>query len=602
MTDPRIPVDASLFAALRARRPELVTARASKGTMVATSHLIEDLVARSPAPCVLLSGFQHGRHWAVERDRYLQLAGGNEVIAVFAGDEPPPGWEARHVGVRLRDGDPLTQEWFVLAIGPDIAVTLCGLDAGTHATPPGADPTVDDSDRLFEVIWSFDPDIAHAALDVVVDAVAEAAPDRVDAVRSAVAGAREAEVDAAAVARSADHLVAGLVGRLERSRAIERATARQMDLAKNQFLSRMSHELRTPLNVVLGFSQLLQLEAAADADREGLAHIERAGRHLLGLIDEVLDISRIEEGRLDLELEAIPVSAAVAEVLSLSAPLAAERGITVDAAAAEASSRLVWADRRRLRQVLLNVVQNAVKYNVEGGRIDVGVVRMSDGLVRIAIRDTGPGIATDSLERIFMPFERASEPEVEGTGLGLPISQRLARAMGGRIEVDSRVGGGATFMVALPEARSGRGPGDGADTEGDAAASPASAAEAAPAEIVYVEDNPPNVRLVERALEGRHVVVRTAPTAEEGLLLARGPVRPALVLLDLDLPDQPGITVLEHLRADPELHDVPVVVVSSDAMPATAERLAAAGATAYLTKPLDLRTFLDTVDALLAQA
>jgi CheY-like chemotaxis protein/anti-sigma regulatory factor (Ser/Thr protein kinase) len=288
----------------------------------------------------------------------------------------------------------------------------------------------------------------------------------------------------------------------------------------------------------------------------------------------------------------VPVAAAIDEVLSLVRPLADQRGITIDETAAAASSLAVCADPRRLRQILFNVVQNAVKYNVQGGRIEVRAHRTSDGLVRIAVRDTGPGIPPEALDRIFVPFERASEADVEGTGLGLPISLRLARAMGGRIDVDSRPGSGSTFTVALPETAASV-DGDAVDAEGDAAP--------APAEVLYIEDNVANVRLVERALADRDVVVRTAPTVQQGLALARGPIRPALVLLDLHLPDGQGTDVLEALRADAELHDVPIVVVSSDAMPATARRLLDAGASEYLTKPLDLPAFLATVDGLLAQ-
>jgi len=310
----------------------------------------------------------------------------------------------------------------------------------------------------------------------------------------------------------------------------------------------------------------------------------------------VLDISRIEEGRLDLKTEIVPVASAVEEVLSLGRPLADQRGITVDASAVASSPLAVSADPRRLRQILLNIVQNAVKYNVQDGRIEVAVHRTSEGLVRIAVSDTGPGIPADALDRIFVAFERVGEEEVEGTGLGLSISLRLARAMGGRIEVDSRPGAGSTFTVALPEARPAEG--EAREAGGDEAEPP----RAAPAEVLYIEDNPGNVRLVERALAGREVTLRTAPTVQEGLELARGPVRPALVLLDLHLPDASGTAVLEALRRDADLRDVPIVVVSSDAMPATARRLLDAGATDFLTKPLDLRSFLATVDALLARS
>jgi signal transduction histidine kinase len=388
------------------------------------------------------------------------------------------------------------------------------------------------------------------------------APDQVEAVRATVAAVQTSEVDARVVAANADHLVAGLIERVERSRELERATARQLNLAKTQFLSRMSHELRTPLNVVLGFAQLLQLEARTDGDREGLAHIERAGRHLLGLIDEVLDISRIEEGRLDLELEQVPVAGAVEEVLSLVRPLADQRGITIDETAAASSSLAVCADPRRLRQILFNVVQNAVKYNVQGGRIEVRAHRSSDGFVRIAVRDTGPGVPPDALDRIFVPFERASEADVEGTGLGLPISLRLARAMRGRIDVDSRPGSGSTFTVALPETA--------ASADGDAATTVrwARTSRRAGSRRGALHRGQRGQRAARRA-RARRSRRRPAhrPDRPAGPRAGAGPIRPALVLLDLHLPDGRGTDVLAALRADAELSDVPIVVVSSDAMP-----------------------------------
>jgi len=486
--------------------------------------------------------------------------------------------------VRLRSGDPLTQEWFVLALGPDVAVTLCGLDAGARLPPEGEVAPADDSDRLFEVVWSFSPGVARDAFGVVRDAIAQAAPDRLPEVDRALAGADQLEpVSAELVARGADHLVAGLMERVERSRRLERRTAARASLAKTEFLSRMSHELRTPLNVILGFTQLMQLDGRSEEDREGLEHVERAGRHLLQLIDEVLDIARIEEGRLQLTLEDVPVGAVVEEALSLIRPLAGRRGIVVDARGVAASPLVVHADRRRLRQVLLNLLANAVKYNAEHGRIDVRVAGPHGGLVRIAVADTGPGIPAADQERIFVPFERATgDEEIEGTGLGLPITQRLAAAMAGRVELDSRVGRGSTFAVLLP----------GSD--------PTPAPEPASDErvVVYVEDNAANVRLIERALAGTGLLVRSAPTAARGLELARR-LDPALVLLDLNLPDQHGSTVLAALQQDAATRDVPVVVVSSDALPATADRLLAAGARAFLTKPLDLRELRAVVDEVL---
>jgi len=553
--------------------------------MVVTSHLIEELVATSSDRAVLISGFQHGRNWAVERDKYLDLAGRHDVIAVFAGEPPPATWEVEHVGIRLDDGDPLTQEWFVLALGPGLAVTLCGLDSGKRLDSRG-DPPADDSDRLFEVIWSFDPDLARGALDVVLEAVARSAPDRVERVRAAVEQTGSGPVVAGDVAHSADQLVAGLVSRLEHARAREVAAVRRATEAKNRFLSRMSHELRTPLNAILGFTQLLQLEDDG-RDAESLHHIARAGEHLVGLIDEVLDISRIEEGQLRLRPEEVELAPLVDGVVALVTAQAAEQEVRIERRV-EAGLHL-RADPQRLRQILINLVSNAVKYNVPGGRVDV-VSGREDGMLRVAVTDTGPGIAAADAELLFLPFERLSPSSgVPGTGLGLTISQRLAAAMGGRIEVDTRPGRGSTFTLALPL---------GPEPPGDASGADGAAAPPAPEEhvdVVYVEDNPSNVLLVEQVL-ARHAGLRleaVATVAGAGeRIRAR---RPKVVLLDLDLPDGDGAQVLAALRMDPATRDLPVIVVSSDATDGAHRRLAAAGATAFLTKPFDLRRLLAAV-------
>jgi signal transduction histidine kinase/CheY-like chemotaxis protein len=590
--DARIGVDASLYHALRRARPDVRPTLASKATLVATSHLVEDLVARASSRHVLMSGFQHGRHWAAERQRYLELAGGSEVIAVFAGQEPPPEWGVDHVGVRLRAGDPLTQEWFVLALGPEVAVTLCGLDGVDGPSLPGTH----EADRLFEVIWSFDRDVAQRAASLVVAALADVAPERARAVAAAVEALEPPPEPGAAVAGAADHVVAGMLERVERLRGRERTVERRANEAKTEFLSRMSHELRTPLNAILGFTQLLELESGRTVDdRESLAQISRAGRHLLQLVDEVLDITRIEAGRLALSFGAVAVGRVLDEAAELIRPLADARGVVLEAAWREAAPLHVQADRQRLLQILLNLLSNGVKYNAEGGRLAVEVSRGEGDTVRIAVRDTGPGIAPADLARLFVPFERlpATAAAAEGTGLGLALSLRMAHAMDGRIEVDSRVGHGSTFSLVLPAA----------EPALDEAAAPLAAPAPPPTpqrrRVLYVEDNPSNLRLVERVLARRpDVELRSATGGREGLALARRE-RPDLVLLDLNLPDVPGEEVLRVLRTDPETAHVPVVVVSSDATPDAARRTRHAGAAAFITKPLDIRALLETVSGLL---
>jgi len=253
-------------------------------------------------------------------------------------------------------------------------------------------------------------------------------------------------------AAAADALLAGMVERMETLRLREQRGLAAVSLEKSTFLSRMSHELRTPLNAVLGFGQLLELEASDAATAESVAQILAAGRHLVVLVDELLDIGRIEAGELHLEVEALPVADLCAEVLAMMQPLAQERSLTVDDQAAGAGT-WVLADRVRLRQVLVNLVSNAVKYNRPGGQLTVSVGRSPDA-VRLAVRDTGTGMSAEEVERLFTPFERLSAPSsgVSGTGLGLVVARHLVVAMGGQLEVDSRLGIGTTFTVALPEA------------------------------------------------------------------------------------------------------------------------------------------------------
>ena len=582
--DSRIGVRGSLFDSLRERVPDLRPVLASKATLAITSHLVEDLVARSPGRTVLVSGFQHGRHWAVERDRYLELAGANDIIAVFAGNEPPPVWNVDHVGVRLRDDDPLSQEWFVLALGPQLAVTLCGLDAHPLSGPRGPK---EEGDRLFETVWSFDPEVARMACDVVLDAIGSSAPERAEEVRARVAEVTGAEVEPADVARGADNIVAGLLERMERLRMSEKRAERAASQAKTDFLSRMSHELRTPLNAVLGFAQVLELNAGEDT-REPLEHILHAGRHLLELIDEVLDISRIEAGRLELALEPIDLAEPLRECIAVITPLADQRDVSMVVTVPDGLR--VTGDRRRLSQIFFNLLSNAVKYNAEGGEIRVdGAVE--DGWVSVRVRDTGAGIAAEDIGRLFVAFERLGDTgEVEGTGLGLALSQRMAEAMGGRIDADSRRGRGTVFTLRLPPL---------AEPE------PAASAErplTVPGRrtVLYVEDNASNIRLVEWILATRgDVELVGAAQGKRGLELARE-LAPAIILLDVHLPDRSGQDILAELRGDPATAGIPVIVVTADAM-VRFDELEAAGATAALTKPVDVRELLATVARLLDQ-
>jgi protein-histidine pros-kinase len=366
--------------------------------------------------------------------------------------------------------------------------------------------------------------------------------------------------------------------------------AEQANLAKSEFLSRMSHELRTPLTAILGFTELLQLGGMPSDQRDLFVdRTHRAGQHLLSLINDVLDISRVEAGSMVMSIEPVDAARLIEEATELVAPMAQSRRIAV---ANTVHSAPVMADSGRLRQVLLNLLSNAVKYNRESGSITVSS-KSDGGFVSITVSDTGSGIAEKDLSRLFQPFERlgVQTGEIEGTGIGLAISRGLVDMMGGTIEVTSTVGEGSRFTVRLPAAESAAPP---------QSPSPAPAPAEHTATVLYIEDNTSNTALVESALSLRpHIRFISAVQGQLGIELAREH-RPDLVLLDLHLPDMSGETVLAGLKADPRTAGAPVVVVSADATKNRIRELMAAGAEDYITKPLVIKDFLASVDSALA--
>ncbi|MEY2551473.1 MAG: hypothetical protein QOG12_1617 [Verrucomicrobiota bacterium] len=381
----------------------------------------------------------------------------------------------------------------------------------------------------------------------------------------------------------------------ESQRALHEAKmeADRANHAKSEFLSRMSHELRTPLNAILGFGQLLERQSPTVQQRARVEHIMSAGRHLLNLINEVLDISRIEAGHLQLSVEPVALTQVLEEALNLMRPLAADRAMELVIDEDLEKDLHLLADRQRLKQVLLNLLTNAVKYTAVGGRVRVSVERPRSTITRLVVTDTGAGIATEKLARLFTPFDRlgVEQSGVEGTGLGLALCQRLMHAMGGEIGVESIVGKGSAFWIELPAVDS---PLNALPKRRDAVKDDAFAAEGG--KILYIEDNLSNLTLVEQMLaEQPHIELLTAMQGGLGLDLARKHL-PDLILLDLHLPDLRGYEVLARLRQDQRTRHIPVVVISADATARQIQRLMAAGARNYLTKPLDIGEFFRIID------
>ena len=404
-----------------------------------------------------------------------------------------------------------------------------------------------------------------------------------------------------------DYFISQVDDITERRRAQEllraaKEEAETANEAKNAFLSRMSHELRTPLNAILGFSQLLEVVDLGERQNQSVGHIVTAGRHLLDLINEVLDIAQIESGQFQYSAEPTPVAEALRGAASLLESAAGEAGVTMHLPPVEGAAPLsIRADPARLRQVLVNLLSNAVKYNHRGGEVFVRC-RAQHGRVRIEVEDTGQGIAAEDLEKIVAPFTRLTATEgVRGTGLGLSVAKALTQVMEGTLSVTSERGRGSTFTLEfnlLSAAHAAEVPlplldgllfGLYEDSPQDD-------------QVLYIEDNPDNLELVRYVFASlRGLSLRTAMTGKTGVEAA-GAEPPALILLDLDLPDMTGVEVLARLRENPVVAKVPVVVISADATARQIETLRSFGVRDYLTKPIDLPRFRRVVEEAVAEA
>jgi PAS domain S-box-containing protein len=379
--------------------------------------------------------------------------------------------------------------------------------------------------------------------------------------------------------------------------ALEEAnsTAVQANEAKSVFLSRMSHELRTPLNAILGFAQLAKVNATTEEQDESATMIIKAGRHLLSLVNEVLDISRVESGQLSLSPEAVDLAVVLRDSLALVEPQAKLRGITFSNLTS--ANLVVRADRQRLKQVLLNLLANAVKYSYESGLVAIGAHSTAAGNIRISISDEGPGIESEAIAKLFRPFERlgADASDIEGTGLGLALSAGLVEAMGGIIGVESNYGQGSCFWFELTEI----------DMPIDKIAelNQKEFIAVAPSDLhgtlLYIEDNESNQRLMERVMALRTgITLITSSHGKTGFDIARES-KPDVIFLDLHLPDITGREVLRMLRTDLRTRDIPVVIVSADASPGQIKRIRTEGAYAYVTKPIDFERMFELLEEIL---
>jgi PAS domain S-box-containing protein len=378
----------------------------------------------------------------------------------------------------------------------------------------------------------------------------------------------------------------------------EKLLAQRESQAKSEFLSRMSHELRTPLNAVLGFTQLMLGDGekvSAETRRRRLEQIQVAGQHLLSLINDVLDLSSLEGGEVRVNLQAVPLATLVAETLPLVARPARQRKVKLRSAAVDG---VALADATRLRQVLLNLLTNAVKYNHEGGQVLVEAEQHGDSVL-LRVSDTGRGMNEAQLQHAFEPFNRlgAENEGIEGSGIGLAIVKSLVERMGGTVQARSAPEQGSVFEVRLPDGS--------AAVEGT---SPASPRHAPPllvdpqgertARLLYIEDNPVNLLIVQEVLAQRpDLQLDTAVDGLSGVSLARS-ARPDLILVDMQLPDIDGHEVLRRLRADAATAHIPCISLSANAMPDDIQRALRAGFADYWTKPLDLRRFLDSLESI----
>jgi PAS domain S-box-containing protein len=379
-----------------------------------------------------------------------------------------------------------------------------------------------------------------------------------------------------------------------------KSAAEKANLAKSDFLSSMSHELRSPLNAILGFAQLLESTAPlpTPSQKESITQILQAGWHLLKLINEVLDLAVVESGRVSLSPEPVSLAEVIAECQAMMEPQAQQRGITMTFPKLDLPC-FVHADRTRVKQVIINLLSNAIKYNRPKGTVEVRCTATSPERIRISVKDAGAGLPLEKLNQLFQSFNRLGQ-EVrgeEGTGIGLVVSKRLVELMGGVIGVESTVGMGSTFWIELLLTAA---PALVVEENGSTSVTNVQVPTAKRQRtLLYVEDNPANMRLVEKLIAQRpDIRLLAAVNGTLGIELARAS-RPEVILMDINLPGISGIEAMKILREDPATAHIPIVALSANAMPRDIEKGLEAGFFRYLTKPIRVKEFMETLDVAL---
>jgi signal transduction histidine kinase/ActR/RegA family two-component response regulator len=372
--------------------------------------------------------------------------------------------------------------------------------------------------------------------------------------------------------------------------------------AKSEFLGSMSHELRTPLNAILGFAQLINLESDENQEINDFSQeIERAGSHLLSLVNDLIDLSRIESGKLEITLEPILLSNLEKDCLSLIAPLAEKFQIHLSSQSAF-NDIIILADALRLRQIIINFLSNGIKYNKPNGSVSLQTIIMGNS-VRIQVADTGVGIAEDKQNRIFNAFDRlgAECGTIEGTGIGLVIAKRLIEAMNGSIGFSSISNQGSRFWVDFPIYQ------QQTTSQRDVTQRPSTeTTQVTPVKtptsqttILCIEDNPVNLKLIQKILaKNGNYLIYEATTAMRGIDIARRE-QPNLILSDINLPDMDGYQVLSLLKADPKTQHIPIIALTADAMKEDIDRGEKAGFAGYITKPIDIPALFLLIERLL---